>query len=255
MEGLRLIRSVLLGSAIVFFGWHGSAEAGTFQIYNPPAENAVINPGIPGEGNVLQATSDTSPGHSGYGGMFYRVTTPALTFDSLTQLSALYQMTTGTFGGGAPRFTLFDSSTNGAANVFWGNPQPGGTFADPHSGAYASTGNLADPLSTDARFSFNTTTFGSKSVTTNVYYTYAQFSALVGTEALSFITLDLDGGFTGKQVMITDEFTVGTATSNEVFEAGPDLSAVPEPATLSMLGIGAVGLLGFASRRRRKAAA
>src|SRR5262249_42675230 len=91
------------------------ASAGTFTLYSM-GENVVVNTGPPSDPFVLKVTSDTSAGHPGYGGMYYTDTNnPLFTFNSLTNLSALYQMTQGTFGGGgAPRFTLFDDQNRTA---------------------------------------------------------------------------------------------------------------------------------------------
>src|SRR6476659_7635408 len=56
--------------------------------------------------NVFQLTSsnNTPPG---YAGLYIDFTGP-LALSAITQLSTDYQMTIGTFGGGAPRFTIFD---------------------------------------------------------------------------------------------------------------------------------------------------
>jgi hypothetical protein len=219
------------------------ANAGTFQLYSG-GDNVVVSqpdPLVP-DPYSFQLTSDTTtPGAPGYGGMFYTsANDPAdttLSLDTLSQLSADYKMTEGTFGGGAPRFTFFDFNGN-SGYVYWGTPQGGGTFTDPNAGNWANTGNYADPTSTDLRVALNG--FGGQS-TANTYETYAQAEATVGTTEIQYITLDLDGGFTGTQQMLADNFTV----NGESFNA----QAVPEPASFSLLGIGALALL----RRRRRA--
>jgi hypothetical protein len=186
--------------------------------------------------------------------MYYDATGDGLKLAMLTKLSALYEMTQGTFGGGAPRFTLFDTHLDKTGNndqsayVYWGTPTGGGSFADPHPGTYASTGNYADLTSPDVRVYVNG--FGGQ-FTSNTGETWSKFVADLGTTAVQFVTLDLDGGFTGKQQMITDEFRV----NNNVYEAGPDpTSATPEPATLSMVAVALAGFAGYRWRRARRAA-
>src|SRR5712675_1227460 len=61
-------------------------------------------------GNSWQLTSSTTVGTTaGYAGMFDFVN-GALKLSEVTQLGADYAMTTGAFGGGAPRFSIGDSS-------------------------------------------------------------------------------------------------------------------------------------------------
>jgi hypothetical protein len=83
------------------------------------------------QSNGFLVTSDTTG--TGYGGLYFQYSTPIL-LNSITQLSADYQMTMGTFGGGAPRFTLFDSGGN-SAYIYFGTPLGGQGFADPNLGA------------------------------------------------------------------------------------------------------------------------
>lgn len=212
------------------------ARADVFKLYAPPGQNVVVNTGPAAEPTVFQLTSDSS---GGYGGMELKITNP-LTLVQVTTLSADYRMVDGTFGGGAPRFTLFDSSLN-SAYVYWGTPAGGGSFTDPNAGTWANTGNLA--ASTDVRVYVNG--FGGQS-TPNFGETWQTFVTDHGSALLSFITLDLDGGFTGTQVMDVDNFTV----NREVFDA---TAPVPEPGTLALLGLPLAGLCVFCRRGKRAA--
>ena len=192
---------------------------------------------------VLQLTSDTSQGHAGYAGIAGQVN-GLLTLDTLSQLNAQYEMTTGTINGGAPRFSIIDTTNNSSNEmyIYWGTPQPGGSFTDPNVGTWANTGNLADALSSDARIQING--FGGVN-TGSTYITYAQAEELVGNVSIGYVTVDLDGGFAGKQVMITDDFTVNGA----VLQASS--LSTPEPSSLLLGIVGALGIVGYSWSRRR----
>jgi len=192
----------------------------------------------PGGTPAWQITSNTSG--IGYGGLEDQIT-GLLTPTTLTHLSADYEFTTGTIDGGAPRFTLFDSSLN-SAYVYFGTPTGGGNFSDPNAGTYANTGNYVDLLSSDLRVASNG--FGGDN-TPNTYTTWAQFVALNPNVAISYITYDLDGGFTGTQSLETGNFQVNDNTYN------PAGSPVPEPASLLLLATGVLGASGEMWRRMK----
>lgn len=204
---------------------------------NPGAVTVVTGPG---GAPVWQLTS-ASP--SGYAGLVDQIT-GLLTPATLTQLSADYEFTTGTIGGGAPRFTIFDSSLN-SAYIYFGTPAGGGTFTDPTPGTYANTGNYADLLSSSLRVASNG--FGGDSAP-NTYVTWAQFVSLVGNVPISYITYDLDGGFTGTQTILTGNFQVNDTIYNPT-------SPVPEPTSLLLLGTGMLGASGEVWRRLKSKSA
>jgi hypothetical protein len=162
----------------------------------------------------------------------------AITVDDITQLSADYVMTEGTFGGGAPRFSISDGSGN-EAWIYFGAPAGGGTFTDPNNGTWANTGNYADLSSLDVRVYSND--FGGLN-SPNTGLTWAAFIAAVGNAQVSGISLDLDAGWKAPQQMFVDNFTV----NGDVFDA----QATPEPGTASLLAMAAAGLT-FAARRAR----
>ncbi|HMD55617.1 MAG TPA: PEP-CTERM sorting domain-containing protein [Phycisphaerae bacterium] len=232
-------KNVLSGCAVAagalmtcLMGANAAQAAGTFTLYTPPADDQIIpspNPPLTGSSDVLQLTSSTS----GYAGMYYTPGSP-ITFADLTNLSASYEMTVGTFGGGAPRFTLGDGS-GGYLYAYWGTTSNGFTFSDPNAGTWGSTGNFIDPASTS--LSFESNGFGGLNAS-NTPETYSQILSAVGGANVAYVFLDLDGGFSqppnGEQ-MITDFFTV----NGDIYDA----SAVPEPGPLALLGLGAAGLL------------
>ena len=203
----------------------------TTVIATPPSP--ANNP--PPQSRVWQFTSDTSG--LGYAGMYVAIS-GSLTPTGLTSLSAEYWMATGAFGGGAPRFSLWDSS-NHEAYLYWGDPQGGGSFSDPFGGvAWGNTGNYADLLSSDLRVYSNG--FGGDN-NPNVGVTWAQFLATgsVSSTQIADISLDLDGGFTGTQVLDVASLDIN----------GQNYAPTPEPSSLVLLGSGILGLAGILRRK------
>jgi hypothetical protein len=203
----------------------------TAVIPTPPSP--ANNP--PPQSRVWQFTSDTSG--LGYAGMYVAIS-GSLTPTGLTSLSAEYWMATGAFGGGAPRFSLWDSSNN-EAYLYWGTPA-GGSFSDPQHGlAWGNTGNYADLLSSDLRVYSNG--FGGDN-NPNVGVTWAQFLATgsVSSTQIADISLDLDGGFTGTQVLDVASFDINGHNYN---------APTPEPSSLVLLGSGILGLAGILRRK------
>jgi len=185
-----------------------------------------------------QLTSDPAAG-SGYSGLYFNFD-PGLTLSSLTTLSADYQLTDGSFAVGSPRFSLFDSA-DGAAYIYFGMPNGDGTYTDLATGT---TGNYANLLSGDLRVECN----GFAGCTSPHYpaISFADFVALAGSTGISYLTLDLDGGYAGRQQMTVSDFNV----NGTHFGAA---AAVPEPATWAMMLLG-FGGIGFQMRRQRKVA-
>lgn len=194
---------------------------------------AVVAPGQNGELSAWQVTSDTSG--TGYGGLELKIT-GTLTANMLNDLSANYQWEQGVFGGGgAPRFTLFDSSFN-AAYVYWG--ANGFTVSDPNSGAWGSTGNLADSSNTNRDVASNG--FGGFSQP-NSYVDWSQFLAQAGNTQISYITLDLDGAGSGGgsiQQMLLNDFTVNGTTYSAPIPQTPEPSSIAGVAMLLAVAIG-----------------
>jgi hypothetical protein len=184
-------------------------------------------------GDVTTSSSGflaTSTNPSGYGGITIDFTANQFAVSTLTTLSADYQMMQGNFGGGAPRFSIFDASFNNLAYIYFGTPLGGQSFADPLAGAAGNTGNYADLSSSDVRVYVG-----------NTGETWAQFVAASGGALVGYVTLDLDGGFTGTQQALFNNFTV-----NDTVIAAP----VPEASTWAMLILGFAGV-GFMAYRRR----
>ncbi len=206
----------------------------------------VVNAG-PASESVFQLTSSTSPG-PGWAGVYQDFTAAPIAVNTITTLSTDYKMATGPFFGGAPRFSLVDSSNN-EAWIYFGAPQTDGSYTDANGGAWGTTGNYADGTSLDLRVQSNG--FGGY----NSGYppiTWADFLSHVGSTGVYFVSLDLDGGWgTGEagQRLLVNNFRV----NDSVMSPGGSGVAVPEPAgwALMILGFGGVGA---ALRRRARVA-
>jgi len=206
------------------------ANASSIQTYG----DAVFdNPGY---------TLTSDPTGVGYAGIYYDYSASPITLNSITNLSADFQMLQGTISGGAPRFSIIDTTNNtfNEAYVFFGTPAGGGSFTDPTPGALENTGNDASLASTDLRVQING--FNGDSTGAS-YITWSQFLAQDGSALVAFITIDEDGGFSATQQVFVNNFDVTTT------------SATPLPAALPLFatGLGALGL--FSWRSKRKAAA
>jgi hypothetical protein len=192
-------------------------------------------------GTSFDLTSNNSS--APYSGM-YIIPGGTLTLAGITQLSADYNMFGGSFGGGAPRFGIADSSDN-QVWAYWGTPLGGGSFSNPNpNGTFANTGNFADLSSSDLRFYSNG--FGGLN-SPNTGLTWSQLLNAVGTTTVAYVVLDLDGGWSGgDQHMLVNNFTL----NGDVFATE---ATTPLPAALPLFtsGLGALGLLAW--RRKRKA--
>ncbi len=220
-----------------------SANAATFGTYG----DATVT------GSGFDLVSDTAPPNLGYAGVYVDYGTGGPTLANITQLSADYVMLGGSFGGGAPRFSIGDTTNNIANEIYvdWGTPLGGGAFSNPNPNGTPSTpktntGNYADITSADLRFQING--FGGDNSNPNAYYTWAQVLTLVGSVQVGFVSVDLDGGFTGTQHLLVDNFTV----NGDVDSASPAPTPLPAALPLFASGLGVMGLLGW--RRKRKAA-
>ena len=233
---MKTVHSKLLTAGFMVAAAAALCSADTFATYG----DAQVVTGPDGQ-PAWQLTSN-SAGPNTYSGMYVQISGP-LTPTTLTTLSADYVMLTGTFGGGAPRFSLWDNSNN-EAWIYFGTPTSGGSFTDPNQGNtnYANTGNYADATSPDVRVYSNG--FGGYG-NGNTGQTWAEFLADPGVSStqIAYISLDLDGGFTGNQVMDTTNFDINGTTYSPS-------SATPEPAALALSGCGL--LLAGAFRRLRK---
>ncbi len=205
-----------------------AANAATFNSYGD------VSSGLSG----YTLTADPAFPAAGYAGIYFHYASPLL-LSSVTTLSADYTwLTPSTYGGGSPRFTLFDSS-NASAYIYFGTPTGGGTFTDPATG---STGNYA----TDSGIRIESNGFGGLHTAPLASLTFAQFVAAVGSTGIMDLTIDVDSSFVGKQQMLVSDFNI----NGEHFALA---APAPEPSTWAMMILGFAGV-GFMAYRRRSRA-
>jgi hypothetical protein len=233
-------RSIVLGLLAVLglIGAGKSASADVFGSYTCDPTFTTCAGTVPVSGGNFDLVSNNTT--TGAAGLYLQIT-GTLALNQLLTLSASYDMTTGSFGGGAPRFSIYDTTTNSnnGAYVYWGTPSG---FSNPNAnGTFASTGNYADLSSPDLRVYVNG--FGGQN-TPNTGESWSTFVGALGSTDISYIYLDIDAGtFSGAQELLVSNFTVNG-------EVDAPASSVPEPGTLALFGLGIVTL---GALRHRKA--
>jgi hypothetical protein len=165
--------------------------------------------------------------------------------------------------------TVSDTLSITAQLIAPGSVAPGGPYLTPplaYNGQplLAWTGPSTTPVnvSAGAGFSPSATSTGA-TVTTTTYYnsgpaaTLAASTPLVtnaitypgGTPGLTKILAANTGTYTLSQTVVLTGINVGASGFN--FGGTSDVTATPEPSTMALAGLGALGLIGYGVRRRK----
>jgi hypothetical protein len=139
-----------------------------------------------------------------FGGIDFDTPT-GMTVRQLNNLSTDYMFTTGTCGGGAPRFQV---NVDGKNVFVYIGPPPNYTGCP--AGVWANTGNLLTGLVDTSQFAGGT-----------FYDTWAHFVSLYGSHVITGIQLVTDGGWAvagGTQTVQVDNVRINTTTYT--FEEG-----------------------------------
>lgn len=188
-KSVGAIAAVALGLVV---GIGPVSAAGGYTLFG---DATLVHPGD----NSLTAVQLRSVG-TGFGGIDFSI--PAgLTLSEIQKLSTDYEFTTGSCGGGAPRFSINVGGVN--AFVYIG-PPPSYTGCPPN--VWANTGNLATQASLVDTSQLPGGAF---------YDTFAAADLKYGSEVVTGIQLVTDGGWSvagGTQTVLVDNVMIDDAT-------------------------------------------
>ena len=134
--------------------------------------------------------------------------TGVTTFNSLSTLSAEFNVTDDSCLGGSPRFELDFAGTTNNVFVYLGTYNSTTGQFDCTANTWISSGNLIGVPATDLRYDL--TQFGGP-----FYGTYAQAQALVGTQTIEQIRFVVDGGWAfpdKEQTVLLRKVTINAST-------------------------------------------
>jgi hypothetical protein len=182
---------------------------------------------------VFESISSPSPTEYEYSFLSF---TPVgtVTFNDITQLSAVYAFTTGDCHGGSLRWSV---RTNlGSVFIYYGNPPQfgnggfGGCTPISPQGADQSGLNLI--TMSDLRYDTSQIPGGT------FYDTYVHTQALIGTLQIIRVSLVLDSGWGGDQRLTLSSATVATAAFSDTFTPQPPTPPTATcPTSQALIGI------------------
>jgi len=136
-----------------------------------------------------------------------------VTFNQITQLSAVYVFTTGNCHGGSLRWSV--STSSGNLHIYYGD-EPNTTDCTTHSQSGTNMIGLSD-------LRYDTSQF----VGGSFYDTYTHAQTLIGTMPILGATLVLDSGWGGDQVLTLSSATFGTVGYTDTFTPQPASALSP----------------------------
>jgi hypothetical protein len=139
---------------------------------------------------------------------------PALTFNDIQNLSAVYQFTTGDCHTGSLRWdvNVIHNGVSKTVEVYYGNPNGDTPAGQSCSGPYTETGQnlISSPTAPPNRFEMQ----GGWGVPGPLYTTYADAvaSTNAGTDKVTVVQLTLDSGYAGDQIATVSNVTINDNT-------------------------------------------
>lgn len=179
---------------------HAKATSGSYSLFG---NAALVSPGNASPTAAQAASTSNYPDPNYFGGVDFGLPA-ATTFSQITNLSTDYKFSTGSCGGGSPRFSVFvDNGTNSGNINFYIGPPPNFTGCPPN--VWTNTGNLASAT--------NVWVDDSQLPGGTFYDSYAAAEAKYGSYAVTDLSLIVDANwFNGPQVVQFDNTQINNTT-------------------------------------------
>jgi len=147
-----------------------------------------------------------------------------VTFNQITQLSAVYSFTQGNCGGGSLRWSVRVSPTQ-SVFIYYGD--------------YPNFGNCTSPTQSGTNLiGLSDLRYDTTQVGGTFYDTYAHAQALIGNTPIIRVSLVLDSGWQADQIVTLTSATVATGTFSDTFIPGPVTPRTPIcPTSQALIGI------------------